>query len=160
MLIDIQKMLTYDEGYRLTVYRCTKGFLTGGIGHNFDADPALKIMHRKVKFGDKLSPDECLALFDYDIKKVMMGLKTSLPFFDSAPENIRAVLINMAFQMGVHGVLGFGDMIDAMAIGDYEKAAIEIEDSKYYKKDTPNRARRVMWMCVGSIDKHYLACQV
>lgn len=156
MSIDIQKMLTYDEGYKLTVYRCSAGYLTGGIGHNFDADPALKIMHRKVKFGDKLSPDEVIALFDYDIKKVMMGLKTSLPFFDEAPENIRAVLINMAFQMGINGLLKFKKMLGAMAIGDYEKAAMQIENSKYYT-DTPNRARRVMWMCLGSIDKHYLA---
>lgn len=156
MSIDIQKMLTYDEGYKLTVYRCTGGFLTGGIGHNFDADPALNIMHRKMKFGDKLSPDEALALFDYDVKKVMMGLKTSLPFFNDAPEHIRAVLINMAFQMGINGLLKFKKMLRAMEEGDYEKAAMQIEDSKYYK-DTPNRARRVMWMCLGSIDKHYLA---
>lgn len=156
MVIDIERMLTYDEGYRLTVYRCSAGFLTGGIGHNFDADPALKIMHRKVKFGDRLSPDEVIALFDYDIKKVLMGLKTSLPFFDDAPENIRAVLINMAFQMGINGLLKFKKMLGAMESGDYEGAAMQIEDSKYYK-DTPNRARRVMWLCVGSIDKHYLA---
>ena len=156
MNIDIQKMLMFDEGYKLTVYRCSAGYLTGGIGHNFDADPALKIMHRKVRFGDKLSPDEALALFDYDLKKVMRGLKTSLPFFELAPENIQAVLINMAFQLGINGLLRFKKMLAAINIGDYEKAAMEIEDSKYYT-DTPNRARRVMWMCVGSIDKHYLA---
>ena len=154
MKIDIRNMLQYDEGYKLMVYRCTGGYLTGGIGHNFDADPAIHIMHRKVKFGDRVSPDEAVALFEYDLGKVMMGLKKRVSFFNSSPENIKAVLINMAFQMGIDGLAKFKRMLKAMDEGDYEAAADHILDSKY-AKDTPSRARRMSRLCVGLVDKHY-----
>lgn len=154
-MIDIQKMLTADEGYKLTVYRCSKGFLTGGIGHNFDADPAFNIMQRPIRFGDKISPDEVIALFDYDIKKVMTGLKKRINNFNEMPENYRAVLINMAFQMGVSGLLGFKKMLAAMSYRDDNVAAHEIKDSKYYS-DTPNRAKRMIALIRGNVPREYL----
>jgi len=155
-MIDIEKMLSFDEGYKLTVYRCTAGFLTGGIGHNFDADPALHIMSRRVRFGDKISPDEVLSLFDYDIKNVMAGLNRRVGFFKTAPDNIKAVLINMAFQMGIVRLLKFKKMLASMQAGDYEQAALEIADSKYYT-DTTSRARRMINTVKGFTPKEYLA---
>jgi lysozyme len=42
----------------------------------------------------------------------------------------REVLVEMIFQLGLNGVLGFKKMIEALEAMDYEKAADEILDSK------------------------------
>lgn len=59
-----------------------------------------------------------------------------------SPVRQRAIL-NMAFQLGVDGVLKFRRMIAALDRGDYARAAIEALDSKWAKEDTPQRAARV-----------------
>lgn len=154
-MIDIKKMLMADEGYKLIVYRCSAGYLTGGIGHNFEADPAFNIMQRPMHFGAKISPDEAFALFDYDVRKVMAGLNGRLPGFNDMPENYKAVLVNMAFQMGIGGLMRFKKMLAAMSFKDDKATINEIIDSKYYS-DTRNRAKRMVALIRGNIPKEYL----
>jgi lysozyme len=52
----------------------------------------------------------------------------------------------MSFQMGVDGVLGFHDMIDAITAQDWATAAIEGLDSKWAREDAPQRASELMEM--------------
>ena len=49
----------------------------------------------------------------------------------------------MSYQMGVTGVSYFKKMIKAMKQSNWKVAADEMLDSKWAKKDTPNRANRL-----------------
>ena len=54
----------------------------------------------------------------------------------------RRALLDMAYNMGVPGLLGFQKMWAALAAGDYERAAEEALDS-VYARELPARAGRV-----------------
>lgn len=53
-----------------------------------------------------------------------------------------ASLLNMAFQMGVDGLLGFKNTLELIRTGSYEKAA-EGMLSSLWAKQTPARAKRL-----------------
>lgn len=62
-----------------------------------------------------------------------------LPWWGEQPEPARLVLQNMAFQMGIAGLLKFGRALAAMQARDYARASSEMLDS-LWAKQTPNRA--------------------
>ena len=59
-----------------------------------------------------------------------------------AGPKVRSALLRMAFQLGPTGVLGFHDMLAALARKDYEAAAREALVSKW-DSETPGRAEEV-----------------
>ena len=58
------------------------------------------------------------------------------------------VMLDMAYQMGVGGLLKFEKMLAAIACEDYETAADELLDSNYARQ-TPNRAKRNAYLLRG-----------
>jgi lysozyme len=77
------------------------------------------------------------------ILELYNSLDKSLHFFKNQPIEVRQVLVEMSYQMGVHGVLNFQNMLAAINEGDYQKAAKEGLDSKWAKQ-TPSRAKKLM----------------
>ena len=113
-------------------YQDHLGFWTLGIGRLIDA--------RK---GGGLTDEEARFLLQNDITRRHEELMRRMPCYEHlSPVRQRAIL-NMAFQLGVDGVLKFRRMIAALDRGDYARAAIEALDSKWAKEDTPQRAARV-----------------
>ena len=57
---EIKESIRKHEGYRLEPYKCTEGFLTGGIGH-------------KIHEGEEIPMDEegWLKIFDKDFETVL-----------------------------------------------------------------------------------------
>lgn len=54
------------------------------------------------------------------------------------------VLVCMIFQMGVHGVLGFSNMLKAILNDDFDTASQEGLDSVWANINSPARAKRMM----------------
>lgn len=78
-----------------------------------------------------------------DIAHARDGCRVHLnPWFDQLDEVRQAVLIAMAFQLGIHGLLEFVQFLGAMRDQRWHAAAGEMLDSKWAKKDSPARARR------------------
>ena len=60
------------------------------------------------------------------------------------PDDVRQdVIVQMAFQMGVSGVLAFRRAAAALQARDWEGAASAILDSAWARRQTPHRARRL-----------------
>jgi len=74
--------------------------------------------------------------------------KRWLPF-STQPSDVQDALTEMAYQLGVGGVLGFRLMLQALERGDRVTAAVEVLDSEWHK-DTPARCERVAAMIRGS----------
>ena len=53
---------------------------------------------------------------------------------DSQPEDCQRVCINMAFNLGRNRLSKFKKMITAVNEGNYQKAADEMIDSKWYRQ--------------------------
>lgn len=79
---------------------------------------------------------------DDDIAHATDGCRVHLnPWFDKLDEVRQAVLISMAFQMGINGLLDFVHMLGALRDQRWNAAAGEMLASKWAKQ-TPARAGR------------------
>lgn len=123
--------LERDEGRRAHAYTDSEGYLTIGIGHLID--------RRK---GGEL-PDHIIdELLQHDITAVVRALNDALPWWRRLSEARRRALANMAFNLGIGGLLGFRRMLAALQASDYERAAAEALDSKWARQ-VGDRAERI-----------------
>ncbi|MDY0228461.1 MAG: hypothetical protein RBR38_16735 [Desulfomicrobium apsheronum] len=127
-MTDLEREVADDEGFMPIPYRCTAGKLSIGYGTNIQ---------------DGITRDEALLLMRYRLGKVVAALESRLPFWPSLTDDRRRVLANMGYQLGIGGLMGFKRMLAALDRSDYEAAAREMLDSKWAKRDTPGRARRL-----------------
>lgn len=127
----LEQMLAEDEGYRPEIYRCSAGQLTIGYGTNLSAG---------------LPEDEALVLMRYKLVKLGVELLRRYPWFAALSDRRRMALLSMAYQMGLDGLAGFKKMIKAIARQDWLEAHRQALDSKWARKDTPQRAARVAAM--------------
>jgi len=116
-----------DEGFRRHVYQCTEGKNTIGYGFNLDAG---------------ISEELASVILDEQLHAVATSLRQNISSFDGFPDEVKNVLCNMGFQLGVSGLLKFKRTIAALELGMYEDAAKEMLDSKWARQ-TPNRAKRL-----------------
>ena len=129
--------LKRDEGWMPSVYFDSLGFAT--IGYGFLIDPK--------KDGEL--PIEIADLWlAYAAKERWGQLVNKIPWAVELPYSAQRALGNMAYQLGVKGVLNFRLMIKALRAGDLWLAAREALDSKWAEQ-TPKRAKRVARMMRG-----------
>ncbi len=130
-ILDAGEIIKVDEGFSGIPYKCPAGYLTIGYGRNLDANP--------------LTPSEAEILMYNDIEKIDSELKKRLPYFAQLTPARKVVLISMAFQLGLNGLLGFRKTLAYLAIGSFEHASKEMLNSRWANQ-TPKRARRLAEM--------------
>lgn len=131
LIDDLTQQLRRDEGERLTAYRDSLGFWTLGVGRLIDA-----------RRGGGISRAESAYLLGNDIGRVAGDLRETLPWITALDEARQGVLMNMAFQMGVRGLLGFRNTLGMVERGEYGRAAAGMLNSKWARQ-TPERAQRL-----------------
>lgn len=144
----LKEEITKEEGEKLKVYRCTEGFPTVGIGHKIVRGDA----EYEQPIGHTITKRRSTELFERDIKRTLEELDKKLPWLKTQPPEIIRAVANMAFQLGVSGVLKFRQMLQGIIDKDYEKAYTEGLRS-LWARQTPARARRVMTMIRNVKDK-------
>lgn len=127
----ISDQLRRDEGMRLSAYQDHLGFWTIGIGRLIDS--------RK---GGGITDAEAEYLLQNDIKKVQDQVFKSLPWAASLTEARQGVLLNMAFQLGIAGLLKFKNTLAYVEKGMFMAAANEMLKSAWAEQ-TPARAARL-----------------
>lgn len=127
LLADLRR----DEGWSASAYQDHLGFWTIGYGFLID--------DRKGGFLPRQIGE---AWLKYAAEARWEALVRARAWIEDQPEDVQIALANMAYQMGVNGVLKFKKMLDALAIGDRQTAAIEALDSAWAQQ-TPERAKRV-----------------
>jgi len=120
-----------NEGYRQFAYQCTAGKSTIGIGFNLD--------------DVGLSEEESLVILNMRLDKIEGKLTAALPWFCDLNEARRAALKDMAYQMGVNGLLSFRKSLALISEGSYAMAGMELFDSRWAGQ-TPRRAAEVCCM--------------
>ena len=133
MINKLTEQLRRDEGTKATAYQDHLGFWTIGVGRLIDSR----------KPGAGLRPDEIDYLLRNDINDRVQALTKALPMlFPKLDEARRGVLVNMAFQLGTAGLLGFKSTLALIAEGRYTEAAEQMLKSKWATQ-TPARAKRL-----------------
>ena len=124
LLDDIKK----HEGFRARVYQCTEGYDTIGYGFaikdlELDEDIAEMILIRKLE-------------------KLQKRITSTFGWFFNSPEDVKDVVTNMCYQLGVSGFSRFKKTIYLLETEQYHEASIEMLDS-LWAKQTPNRAKEL-----------------
>ena len=132
MIEKLTAQLRRDEGTKATAYQDHLGYWTIGVGRLIDSR----------KPGAGLRPDEIDYLLKNDIADRVQALTKALPWFDRLDEARRGVLLNMAFQLGTAGLLGFKSTLALIAAGKHAEAAEQMLKSKWAAQ-TPARAKRL-----------------
>ena len=130
-MLQLRKEIKSDEGVVLHGYQDHLGYLTIGVGRLIDK--------RK---GGGISEFEADFLLDNDLNKIIGLLDFKLPWIMALSDARQRALINMAFQLGVNGLLNFKTMLTALKEGRYEDAAKAAMASKWAQQ-TPERAKRI-----------------
>ena len=125
------QQLKRDEGEVLHAYQDTLGFWTIGIG--------ILIDKRK---GGGLRPEESEFIFQNRLRILNEQLDRRIPWIGKLDPARRGVLVNMAFQMGIDGLLGFKNTLAMIERGDYQGASKGMLNS-LWARQTPARANRL-----------------
>ena len=109
------KQLQKHEGLRLKPYRCSAGKLSIGYGRNLD--------------DVGISKPEALMLLSNDVHKCIKQVKENIHCFNKLNDVRQNVLINMCFNLGIYGLLGFKRFLKALEEEDWVLAKTEMLDS-------------------------------
>lgn len=115
---------------RFFPYRCPAGKLTIAYGRNIE--------------DVGLSTDEAHYLLENDIDVCIRDLSRFTWFADLDAVRQRA-LVDLRFNLGMAGLIGFNHAMAAMAAGNYAEAADRFQDSKWYR-EVGVRGPEVVWM--------------
>lgn len=135
----LREEIAYDEGVVHEIYLDHLGLPTFGIGHLvLDSDP-----EHGLPVGTPIDVDRCNEAFEQDIKTVLSDCNTLYPDFDDLPEEAQRVIANMMFNMGRPRLSKFKGMKAGVDARDWNRAADEMIDSRWYRQVTKRADRLV-----------------
>ena len=116
------------EGYVGIVYKDSLGIDT--IGYGF----AIKDL--------ELDEDICEIILERKLKELETRVNLKFKWFIYMPQEIKDVVMEMCYQLGVGGVSKFKKTIAYLQNKQWEEASVEMLDS-LWAKQTPNRAKEL-----------------
>jgi lysozyme len=135
----LRKELEVDEGVKYEIYNDHLGYATFGIGHLvLETDPE----HGQT-VGTPVNEERVDECFEKDVQTVIEDCKKLHDGWDGYPEEVKQVIANMMFNMGLTRLSKFKNHNAALQSGDWKEAAKEGRDSRWYSQVT-NRAERLM----------------
>ena len=131
--------LGQDEGCIYEVYLDHLGYPTFGIGH--------LITNRDSEYGWSVGTDvdeyRIQEVFKEDVKTVLSDCEKLYDDFYEIPEEAQLIIANMMFNMGYTRLSKFRGMKRGVDSRNWEEAADEMVDSRWYTQVT-NRAERLV----------------
>lgn len=128
--VRLKEDLKRDEGFVPYAYTDSLGYLTIGYGTLID------------KRGGGLPEDICDELLTRHIEENIIKLNNQLPWLKKHPENVQRAVANMAYQLGISGLLKFKTTLRLIEQKRYNEAADNALLS-LWARQTPERASRV-----------------
>jgi len=126
------------EGCRLKVYKDTEGIATIGYGRNLEAVG--------------ISEQEAELMLSNDLDRAVKAARFVFYNYEKLDEVRQEVLVNMAFNLGKHGLAKFRKMRLALGEDNYELAADEMLDSKWAGQVGSRAEELAHRMRLGTVD--------
>lgn len=133
--MDIQKVieqLKRHEGLRLCVYDDATGREIKQ-GSRVQGHPTIGV-GRLLTSARGLSTIEVEMLLENDIEVVVDELNRNASWWNDLCEPRKAVMVNLCFNLGWPRLSLFENMIDAAKKGNWDRAADELIDSKWFRQ--------------------------
>ena len=138
-LYKLREELERDEGVKYEVYLDHLGYPTFGIGPLItDNDP-----ESGASVGTEVSADRVQEAFETDVETVLSDCERLYVQFEHLPEEVQLIIANMMFNMGYPRLSKFKGMKRGVDARDWNAAADEMVDSRWYDQVT-NRAERLV----------------
>jgi lysozyme len=135
----LRAQLLDHEGFVPHAYQDSLGFWTIGVGRLIDK-----------RRGGRITRDEALYLLDNDIAEKIGELRAALPWFAREDAIRQRALVDLAFNLGISGLLTFKRTLAAWARQDYDLAAVGLERSKWFTQVGRRGPRIVHMVRTGS----------
>lgn len=136
LLDTAKKMLERHEGRRNVAYKDSVGIWTVGVGHNLQVP---------------ISDDAIDVILADDLRTVEAELDQALPWWRREGWVRRLALIDLCFNLGIQGLLGFRNTLAAWKAGDYRGAAEGLTASKWFGQVGQRGQRIVQMVCEGTM---------
>lgn len=134
----LRQELAEDEGCKYEIYLDHLGLPTFGIGHLITEDDP----EYGQEVGTTVTQERVQAVFSRDIAVTLEDCFRLYSGFSELPEEVQRIVANMCFNLGYPRLSKFKGMKAAVEEADWNRAADEMVDSKWYQQ-VPNRARRL-----------------
>ena len=126
----LREQLEIDEGCVYEIYNDHLGYPTFGIGHLVrESDP-----ENGSPLGTEVSEDRVIEAFDADVEIVLSDCSTLYPDFEDLPEEAQQIIANMMFNLGRPRLSKFVGMKRGVDAKDWNSAADEMVDSRWYRQ--------------------------
>ena len=135
MISNLKDQLVRDEELRLKPYTDSVGKLTIGVGRN--------LTDKGISF------QEAQLLLANDIADATADLEAKLPWTAMLDDVRKGALLNMAFNLGIGGLLEFHDFLAKMQAGNFSGAAGAMLDSLWARQVGPRATRLSMQIQTG-----------
>ena len=126
--MDIYTQLMRDEGFRARPYRDSLGHWSVGFGWSLETGPPL-------------SEETARIILNEHVGMIVADLHSRLPWTKQLSQPRFGILVNMAFNLGIHGLMSFRRMLAALQIEDYQTVANEMLDSRWNRQVGARAAR-------------------
>ena len=135
----LREQLKIDEGCVYEIYNDHLGYATFGIGHLVtESDP-----EQGQSLGTTVSSDRVTEAFESDVQGVLQDCDILYPDFSSLPEEAQQIIANMMFNLGRPRLSKFAGMKSGVDERNWERAADEMVDSRWYAQVGPRAERLV-----------------
>lgn len=165
MSVTLQKILAFEEGIRYKPYLCPANHWTIAVGWNLEEHGLPEWVCKEFFDRGKISHETAIKMLDYQIAECGLDAKVwyqrskngKLIDPPMMTEARRRACENMAFQLGLPGLMKFKKTRQFVQQGLWSDAAEECLDSKWARDDSPARAKRVARVFESGDDAFYEA---
>ncbi len=130
------------EGFSPLEYYDSEGILSIGYGRNLEVFPYGFFENECLTrdFNEEpMDREEAYWFLNERLSDTYANLSILFPRFLTYRIEIQVIMMDMAYNLGIHGLLKFRNMITAIGDRDYYQASLEMLDSKWARQ-TKRRA--------------------
>lgn len=128
------ELIAREEGFSAMPYICTEGYPTVGYGQRIGPQGV------DVSLYEFELPEPVARQWLSENIRQLENILSRYSWYQQCNTDRASVLVSMAYQLGLSGLLRFRKMLAAIEDNDWEEAAREALDSRWAKQ-TPRRAR-------------------
>jgi lysozyme len=146
--MSLETSVEIHEAYREHLYQDSKGLWTFAIGRCVETNPLTsgewKYLADNGHIAVSITHDGAVWLMESQLQSIRGQCMRMFDFWPALSDARRDVLVEMAYQMSIQRLLGFHDMLEAIRLGQFKRAADAGRDSKWAREDSPKRAEELM----------------
>lgn len=125
------------EGFRDHIYKDSLGKATIGYGFLVSALSPDELALNNGKT-EPMSKEVAEKILNLKVAKLQKRVFQCLSWLQSKPQNVQDTLVEIAYQLGLAGLMGFHHTLSCIEASDYAQAARNLKASLLYRQ-TPKR---------------------